>query len=244
MMVSAPDTPAGAAFIHFCQLFARRPLDILRLQEAFASLSALAIQEQPDRPWPTTIRTGNGQLVPFTVEALLAQRSEQYANSPSVPASRIQDLLTRWTGAIIKEVVAGWQGAGFQLCLAKKGHLGPKKARNQDAGSLRVSCTWQLVQKQAVVCSSNDPDLHIKESLQALKGKTILSSQVGPNGHLLVNWQTDSWVEIQPDRLAISPDYHLEFGWDDQQLLLYYCFEGAFVTFEQRDYSEQDSVDE
>jgi hypothetical protein len=236
MMISAPDTPYGAATIQFWQIFTRRPLNLPRLQEAFATLATLAVQEHPDSPWPGTLDFGNGQLIPFTVEALLARKSEMYANSPSVPDSTVQELLVRWDGLTIKEVLAGWQGAGFQLSLAKK-------SRTQVLGNLGVSCSWQLRQEQTVLCSSTDTDLHIAESLRTLKGKSLLTSHLGPKGHLVLGWKTGYWLEIQPDELVISPDYHLDFGWDDEQLLLYYRFAGAFVAFEQSTYGEQDIID-
>jgi hypothetical protein len=242
MMISALDTPYGAALIHFWQLFTRRPLNLPRLQEAFASLGMLAIKEQPTRPWPTTLRTDNGQSIPFTIEALLARRSELYASSPAVPASTVQELLTRWTGATIKEVLAGWQGAGFQVRLAKRVQLEPNKARPHYAGSLLVACTWQLVAEQQVVCSSNDTDAHMAAALLALKGRAITASKLSADGQLLLYWQAGSWLAIQPDKLAISADYHLDFGWDDQLALLYTCFEGAFVTVKQENYNEPDNV--
>lgn len=241
MMISAPDTPCGAALIHFWQLFTRRPLNLPRLREEFASLGVLAIQEQPDMPWPTTLRTGNGQSMPFTIEALLAERNKLHSSSPAVPASTVQELLIHCTGTTIKEIVACWQGAGFQVRLAKRIRLEPNKTRRHYAGSLIVACTWQLVAEQQVVCSSNDTDAHMAASLNALRGKAIIASQLSDNGQLLLYWQAGSWLAIQPDKLAISADYHLDFGWDDQQALLYTCFEGAFVTPAQDNYHEPDS---
>lgn len=195
-------------------------------------------------PWPTTIGTGSGERIPFTVESLLANfaRKSKYASRPAVSDSTIQELLLRWTDSTIKEVVAGWQGAGFQLRLAKKIRLSSKSTRTQDVGSLGVSCTWQLLQNQKLVCSSNDTDLHIAESLLVLKGKKLLDSQLSSGGRLLLNLQANFYLEIQPDSLAINSDYFLDFGWDDQRLLLYDCFEGAFVAFKQ-DNSEQDNID-
>jgi hypothetical protein len=204
-----------------------------RLHEAFAAMGGLAIQEQPTRPWPTTLRTGNGQSMPFTIEALLAKRNELYASGPAVLASTVQELLTRWTGATIQKVVAGWQGAGFQVHLAKRTQLGSNKTRTHYAGSLIVACTWQLVAEQQVVCSSNETDAHLAAALNALRGKAITASQLSADGQLLLYWQAGSWLAIQPDKLAISADYHLDFGWDDQQALYYTCFEGAFVTLKQ-----------
>jgi hypothetical protein len=244
MLISAPDTPYGAAFVHFWQLFGRRPLNLPRLQEAFASLGELAVQEQPNMPWPTTISTGDGERIPFTVESLLADfaRKSGYASRPAVSDSTIQELLLRWTDSTIKEVVAGWQGAGFQLHLAKKIRLASKSTRTQDVGSLGVSCTWQLLQEQKLVCSSNDTDLHIAESLPALKGKKLFDSQLSSGGRLSLTLQAGFYLEIQPDNLAINSDYFLDFGWDDQSMLHYDCFEGAFVAFKQDD-SEQDNMD-
>lgn len=236
-MISAPDTPYGAAFVHFWQLFARRPLNLLRLQEAFASLGELAVQEQPNMPWPTTIGTGDGERIPFTIESLLADfaRKSRYTSRPAVSDGTIQELLLLWTNSTIKEVVAGWQGAGFQLRLAKKKRLSSKNTRAQDVGSLGVSCTWQLLQEQNIVCSSNDTDLHIAESLFVLKGKKLLDSQLSFGGRLLLNLQSCFHLEIQPDSLAINSDYFLDFGWNDQSLLLYDCFAGAFFAFKQDD---------
>jgi hypothetical protein len=244
MMISAPDTPYGAAFVHFWQIFARRPLNLPRLQEAFTSLGELAVQEQPNIPWPTTISTGNGERIPFTVESLLANfaRNSRYASRPAVSDRTIQELLLRWTDSTIKEVVTGWQGAGFQVRLAKKIRLSSKSTRTQEVGSLGVSCTWQLLQEHRLVCSSNDTDLHLAESLSALKGKKLLNSQLYAGGRLVITLQAGFHLEIQPDSLAINSDYFLDFGWDDQSMLLYDCFEGAFVAFKQDD-EEQDVLD-
>lgn len=245
-MISAPDTPYGAAFVHFWQLFARRPLNLPRLQEAFASLGELAVQEQPHMPWPTTISTGNGERIPFTVESLLADFAQkakrEYTSRPAVSASTIQELLLRWTDSAIKEVVAGWQGAGFQLRLAKRIRLASKSTRTEEVGSLGVSCTWQLRQEQKLVCSSNDTDLHLAESLPALKGKKLLDSQLSAGGQLSLTFQAGFYLAIQPDKLAINADYFLDFGWDDHRMLHYDCFEGAFVALKQDD-SEQDTLD-
>jgi hypothetical protein len=147
-----------------------------------------------------------------------------------VPAITVQELLTRWTGATIKEIVACWQGAEFQVRLAKRVCPGPNKARTHYAGSLIVTCTWHLVAEQQVVYSSNDTDTHMAASLNTLRGKAIIANQLSADGQLLLYWHTGSWLAIQPDKLAISADYHLDFGWDDQQALLYMCFVGAFVT--------------
>jgi len=195
-------------------------------------------------PWPTTISTGDGERIPFTVESLLADfaRKSGYASRPAVSDSTIQELLLRWTDSTIKEVVAGWQGAGFQLRLAKKIRLASKSTRTEDVGSLGVSCTWQLLQEQKLVCSSNDTDLHIAESLTAIKGKKLLDSQLSSGGRLSLTLQAGFYLEIQPDNLAINSDYFLDFGWDDQNMLHYDCFEGAFVAFKQDD-SEQDNLD-
>lgn len=241
MMISAPDTPYGAAFAHFWQIFARRPLNLARLQEAFASLGELAVQEQPTIPWPTTISTGNGERIPFTVEALLADfaRRKDYARRPTVSDSTIQDYLLRWTDSTIKEVVAGWQGAGFQVRLAKKIRLASKSTRTEQIGSLGVSCTWRLLREQHLVCSSNDSDLHLAESLPALKGKKLLASQLVSGGWLSLTLQAGFYLEIQPDNLAIHSDYFLDFGWDNQQPLHYDYFQGAFVALKLDD-SAQD----
>ncbi len=241
MMISAPDNPYGAALIQFWQLFTRRPLNLPRLRESFASLGVLATQEQPAMPWPTTLRTGNGQSMPFTIEALLAERNKLHSSSPAVPASTVQGLLTRWTGATINEIVACWQGAGFQVRLTKRVRLEPNKARTHYAGSLIVACTWQLVAEQRIVCSSHDTDAHMVASLNMLRGKAITASQLSGDGQLLLYWHAGSWLAIQPDKLAISADYHLDFGWDNQRALLYTCFEGAFVTPEQANYQEPDN---
>ncbi len=184
MLVSAPDTPYGAAFIHFCQLLEWRPLNLTRLQEAFASLAAVVARDHPEMPWPTVLRTGDGQTIPFTVEALLARKNETFAKALPIPDGLISDLLVRWEGALAKEVVAGWLGAGFQLHLTKKVRLGSQKTRTQPSGSLCVSCTWTLGQKQVVLCTSSDPVPHIEASLQSLKGVLLLSSRLGPAGLL------------------------------------------------------------
>jgi hypothetical protein len=246
MMISAPNTPSGAAFLHFWQLFARRPLNLPHLQEAFVSLGDLARKEQPTMPWPTTIGTGDGERIPFKVESLLADFAQKakrkYAGRAAVSDQTIQALLLRWTGSTIKEVVVGWQGAGFQIRLAKKIHLPSKSTRTQQVGSLGVVCTWQLLQEQKLVCSSNDTDLHLAESLPVLKGKKLLDSHLSAGGRLLLTLQAGFQLAIQPDSLAINADYFLDFGWNDQCMLFYDCFEGAFVPFEQDD-SEQDILD-
>jgi hypothetical protein len=233
MMVSAPDTPYGAAFIQFCQLLAWRPLDLTRLHESFASLAAVAARDHPEMPWPTVMRTGNGQTILFTVEALLAEKSESFAKTLSVSDDIIRDLLVRWEGVRAKEVVAGWQGAGFQLHLTKKVRVGPKSTRTQPSGSLCVSCSWKLGQEQRVVCTSSDNAQHIEASLRGLKGILLLSSNLGLDGLLLLKWKNGFWLEIQPDGWLISADYLLDFGWDDQQLFVYRRFDGSFVAYEQ-----------
>lgn len=238
MLVSAPDTPYGAAFVHFCQVLAWRPLNLTRLQEAFASLAAVAARDHPEMPWPPVLRTGDGQNILFTVEALLARKNETFAQTPPVPDELISDLLVRWEGVVAKEVVAGWQGAGFQLHLTKKVRLGPQKTRTQPSGSLCVSCSWKLGQEQLVVCTSSDPVEHIEASLRSLKGVLLRSSQLGPAGLLQLNWKTGFWLEIQPDGWLLSEDYLLDFGWEDQQLLLYHRFGGNFFAHEQGDENE------
>jgi hypothetical protein len=230
MLISAPDTPYGAAFVHFWQVFARRPLHLPRLREAFAALGECALHAQPPLPWPTTIRTGTGTQIPFTVEALLAEfaRKSTYASRPAVSDATIQDYLLRWTNATIKEVVPGWQGAGFQVQLAKKIRLASTRTRTQDVGGFGVSCTWQLLQEQHLVCSSNDTDSHLAKALRILRGKKLLSSQLSAGGGLLLSLQAGFRLTIAPDHFAISADYFLDFGWDDQHWLHYDCFEGAF----------------
>jgi hypothetical protein len=242
MMVSAPDTPYGAAFIQFCQILAWRPLNITRLYESFAALSAVASRDHPEMPWPTVMRTGNGQTIPFTVEALLAQKSEAFAKTLPVPDDIVRDLLVRWEGVAAKEVAVGWQGAGFQLHLTKKVRLGPKKTRTQHGGTLCVSCPWKLGQEDQVVCTSSDTAQHIEDSLRELTGVSLLSSYLGTDGLLLLKWKTSFWLEIQPDGLLISADYLLDFGWDDQQPLVYHRFGGSFVTHKQGYYSETDDI--
>ncbi|SFQ82511.1 hypothetical protein [Hymenobacter arizonensis] len=242
MMISAPDTPHGAAYVHFWQLFAGRPLNLARLREAFASMGELAVQEEPNTPWPTTIIAGNGERIPFTVESLLAYfaRDSGSARRSAVSDSTIQELLPRWTNATIKEI-AGWQGAGFQLRLAKRIRLASKSTHTQD-GSLGVSCTWQLLQEQQLVCSSSDTDLHIAESLPALQGKKLLDSQLSSGGKLSLNLQAGFYLAIQPDNLGLYSDYFLDFGWDDQSPRSYNFFRGAFVASKQDD-GEQDTLD-
>jgi hypothetical protein len=244
MLVSAPDTPYGAAFVHFCQVLAWRPLNLTRLQEAFASLAAVAARDHPEMPWPPVQRTGDGQTIPFTVEALLARKKEAFTQTPPVPDELISDLLVRWEGVVAKEVVAGWQGAGFQLHLTKKVRLGPKKTRTQPSGSLCVSCSWKLGQEQVVVCTSSDPVPHLETSLQGLKGVLLLSSHLGPAGLLRLKWKTGFWLEIQPDGWLLSDDYLLDFGWQDQQLLVYHCFGGNFFAHEQGDGNENEAGEE
>ena len=244
MLVSAPDTPYGAAFVHFCQVLAWRPLNLTRLQEAFASLAAVAARDHPQMPWPTILRTGDGQTIPFTVEALLAQKSEAFAKARPVPDELLSNLLVRWQGVAAKEVVAGWQGAGFQLHLTKKVRLGPKKTRTQPSGSLCVSCSWKLGQEQLVVCTSSDPVPHIAACLQSLKGALLRSSHLGPAGLLQLNWKTGFWLEIQPDGWLLSEDYLLDFGWEDEQLLLYHRFGGHFFAHEQSDENTNEAGEE
>ena len=231
MIGDAPDTAYGAAFARFWQVFTRSPLNIPRLHEAFADLAALAAHEHPDLPWPTTLRM-DGQLMPFTVEALLARKHKTYASRASVPDTKVRDLLTRWNGSAVMAVIPHGQGAGFQLRLGQKVSAGPKRMRVQDTGSLGVFCTWQLVKEQQVLYSSDDSDLQTEKSLRALKGQRIRSSELGERGTLRLHWQPDFWLDIQPDRLAIGPDYHLDFGWEAQRFLLYHCFEGDFVAYE------------
>jgi hypothetical protein len=244
MLVSAPDTPYGAAFIHFWQLLAWRPLNLTRLQEAFASLAEVAARDHPEMPWPTVLRMGDGQTIPFTVEALLARKNETFAQRLPVPDELISDLLVRWEGVTAKEVVAGWQGAGFQLHLTKKVRLGPQKTRTQPSGSLCVSCSWKLRQEQLVVCTSSDPVPHITASLRGLKGVLLLSSHLGPAGLLQLKWKKGFWLEIQPDGWLLSADYLLDFGWEEQQLLLYHRFGGDFFAHEQGDTNENDDGEE
>lgn len=243
-MVSAPDTPYGDAFKQFCLLLAKRPLNLPQLHGAFASLSSVVARDHPEMPWPTVMSTGDGQTIPFTVEALLARKSEAFAKMLTVPDELVGGLLSRWEGVTVKTVVPSWQGAGFQLHLSKKTHLGPKRKRTQDMGSLCVSCSWKLKQEHVVVCSSDDTALHIEESLHVLKGLSLLSSQLEPEGVLLLEWKNNLWLEIQPDGWSISEDYSLDFGWDDEQLLLYYRFGGSFVAREQRDYNENYDIND
>lgn len=184
MMISAPATPLRAALINFWQVFARRPLHLLRLQEAFATLAALAKQEHPDRPWPLTLNEGTDQVLPFTLEALLAREQQRAATRPQVPTSTIHELLTRWTGATIKEVVTEWQGAGFQLRFAKRVRLAPKKTRTEAVGTLVVSCSWHLVQAHTQVCTSEDPSAHLVACLGSLQGKKLLAPELAADGAL------------------------------------------------------------
>jgi hypothetical protein len=230
MMISAPETPYGAATVYFYQVLAWRPLNMMRLQEAFASLSAVAARDHPEMPWPTVLRMGNGQTIPFTVEALLARKSEALAKTLPVPDELISNLLVRWEGVTAKEVVAGWQGAEFQLHLTRKVRVGPKSTRTQPSGSLCVSCSWKLGQEQRVVCTSDDTAQHIEASLRGLKGVLLLSTHLGVDGLLLLKWKTGFWLELRPDGWLISADYLLDFGWDDQQPLIYRCFDGSFVA--------------
>jgi hypothetical protein len=211
MMVSAPDTPYGAAFMHFCQVFAYRPLNLPRLQAAFATVATLAAQEAPAQPWPLTFKTGTTEQLPFTIEALLAQHRARYATRPRVPANTIQDLFPRWTGATIQEVIPGWQGAGFQLRFAKRGRLAPKKTRTASLGSLGVSCSWQLVQAHVQVCSSEDDEQHMAVCLSSLKGQKLTLLELGEDGSLRLSWRAGSWLGIQPDGWV--GDYFLDFGW-------------------------------
>jgi hypothetical protein len=243
-MVSAPDTPYGAAFVQFCQLLARRPLNITRLQEAYASLAAVAARDHPAMPWPTVMRTGDGQTIPFTLEALLSRKSEAFAQALPVPDVTIKELLHRWESVRVKEVVASWRDAGFQLHLTKKIRVGPKSTRTQHGGSVCVSCSWKFGQEQLVVCTSSDSAQHIAASLRSLKGASLLSSHLGPDGLLLLKWKTNAWLLIEPDGWLLGEDYLLDFGWEDQQLLIYYRFGGSFVTHEQRYYDENATIDD
>ncbi len=230
MMISAPDTPFGAALIHFWKVFARRPLHLSRLQGAFATLAALAVQEDPDRSWPLILNAGTDQEVPFTIEALLARERERHATRPQVPTGTIQDLLTRWTGSTIKEVITDWSGAGFQLRFAKKVRLAPKKTRTDSMGSMGVACSWHLVQAHTRVCSSDDAAAHINTCLDTLQGKKLLAPELTEDGYLRLSWQAGSWLGIQPDGWV--RDYFLDFGWEGEHILAFDYFAGTFRAFE------------
>lgn len=232
-MISAPDTPYGDAFKRFLVLLAHRPLNLRQLHEAFASLSSIAVRDHPNMPWPTVMRMGHGQTIPFTVEALLARKNETYAEMPTVPADVVRGWLVRWEGVTVKTVVSGGQDASFQLHLVKKKQIGPKSMRTHDIGSLCVSCSWQLKQEHQVMCTSVDTATQIEQSLRRLKGLSLVGSQLESTGILLLKWTNKLWLEIQPDGWPISADYSLDFGWDDEQPLACYRYEGCFVAREQ-----------
>lgn len=171
-------------------------------------------------------------------------RSGRHANRSSVPAEMIKELLLRWENATIKEIVAGWQGAGFQLHLAKKVRLEPKRARTEHVGSVVVSCAWKLMQKQEVCCSSSDTDQHIDQTLRTLKGMSLVGSSLELGGMLILKWKSDFELEINPDGWLINSDYYLDFGWEGNQPLVYEFFEGNFISFEQRALDENNAVDD
>ena len=229
-MYSVPDTAFSAAAAKFLQLFQQCPVTLAELHAAFADMAVVTARDHPEMPWPIRQTDGDGRVSTLTVEGWLAVLRSHYSRLPTSEDAAVLEKLALWHGAQAKATVTSkpWP-TELQLHFSKKICTRQGKTFTEQLGVLAAPCAWRLCQKNAVVVSSATVDTQAQKVFSAtLKGTKALAVRLEPGGVLVLVFNKDVSIEIQPDDFSVGPDYELHTS-----RFTYYRFTGNFVENEQ-----------
>lgn len=191
MLLSVPDTPFGHALGQFMLLFDRYPLDLGHAQAAFATLSALAAREHPDRPWPLLVPAGeNEPAVSITVDGMLALKRARYADLLPAPDADVAGGLAAWTGATVHAASAERANTADSVL-----HMELKLPTGQTQW-LTAHCPWQVTPAGEVARRWNDAVAPLRRAVTALRRAKVAHVQVQPSGALEVTLATGSCLLV------------------------------------------------